>query len=115
METRPWSFAGPRATRSQPMSRRMPTMSPSSGAKSRRLSKLDRTTDGTGLPGSEERDLRRPGRAHDVEEIEHALVDELEQRLRPEPEHENDDGERHERRDLTHVDLGELATERLEV
>src|SRR6266849_731584 len=115
METRPWSFAGPWATRSHPISKRMPTMRPSSGAKSRRLSKLERTTEGTGLLASEERDLRGPRRAHDVEEVEHALVDELEQRLRPEPEHEHDDRERHERRDLARVDLGEFAAERFEV
>src|SRR5205823_1186386 len=93
---------------------RMPMMSPSSGAKSGRLSKLDRTTDGTGLLAPE-CDLRGPGRAHDVEQIEHAFVDELEQRLRPETENEHDDGERNERCDLARVDLGELAAERFEV
>src|SRR5260370_7887580 len=100
MATRPWSFAGPWETRSHPMSKRMPTMRPSSGAKSRRLSKLERTTEGTGLLGSEERDLRGPRRAHDVEEVEHALADELDQRLGPEPQHHHTNPQRHQPRDL---------------
>src|SRR6185503_9493356 len=76
--------------------------------------KLERTTDGTALFASE-RNLRRPGRAHGVEEIEHTAVDEREQRFRIKAEHQHDDGERHQRRDLAHVDLGEFSAEGLEV
>src|SRR5262245_49798585 len=112
MATRPCTLAGPRTARSQPMSNRMPRMIPSSGAKSGRLSKLERTTDGTRLPAPEG-DLRGLRRAHDVEQIEHAAVDELEQRLGPEAEHEHDGRERNERDDLARVDLGELSAERL--
>src|SRR5689334_20983204 len=117
MATRPDDLPGPLFAKSQPMSRRMPRMSPSSGAKSGMLSKLERTAEGTILSASQrsERDLRGPRRAHGVEEIEHAAVDEREQRLRIEAEHEHDDRERYERRDLTHVDFGELAAGVLEV
>src|SRR6185503_19528806 len=114
MAMSPDSLPGPRLARSQPMSRRMPRMSPSSGANKGMLSKLERTTDGTALFASE-RNLRGPGRAHGVEEIEHAAVDEREQRFRIKAEDQHDDGKRHQRRDLTHVDLGEFAAESLEV
>src|SRR5688500_9993050 len=114
MATSPDSLPCPRLARSHPMSKRMPRMSPISGAKSGMLSKLERTTDGTAL-FAPQGNLRGSGRAHGIEEVEYAAIDEREQWLRPETEHQHEDGERHERRDLAHVDLGEPAAEGFEV
>src|SRR5260221_5539774 len=114
MTTSPCSFLDPFTARSQTMRTRIPRMSVSSGAKNGRLSKLDRTTEGTFLPASE-RDLRGPRRADDVEQIDDAAVDQGEEGLRVEAEDEDEHRERDHRRDLPRVDLGELAAERFEV
>src|SRR4051812_43082333 len=111
MATSPRIFVGPVVARSHTMSARMPAMIASSGENGARLLKLSRMgvvgdTAFSVLPlgssGKERQDavrgiaggdLRRPGGAHHVEEIDDPAVDEREQRLRPEPEHEHDDRE----------------------
>src|SRR5258708_24364245 len=96
------------------MSSQMPNMGPSSGEKSGRLLKLSRTTDGTAVFAPES-DLRRAGRAHDVKEVDHTAVDERQEGLGVKPEHQHDDRERHQRDDLTRIDLRELSADCLEV
>src|SRR5256885_14596266 len=96
------------------MSKRMPTMSPSSGAKRRRLSKFERTTEGTTL-SDVQGDLGGAGRAHGIEEIENAAVDEGQERFRIETEHQHDDDQRHQRGHFARVDLGKPSAERLEI
>src|SRR5262245_50543248 len=98
MAARPSALPCPRLPRSQPISKRMPSTSPSSGAKRGRLLMLSRMAMGTRLLSAES-DLRRPRRAHDVEQIENAAVDEREERLRVKAEHQHQHRERQERSD----------------
>src|SRR5690242_20144401 len=111
------------AMRSQMMRSSTAAINASSGVKNARLLMLSRGRVSTGLLSCELAVGGRRGagyllRSRFVDQtvnLERAPIDHVEEGTRPETEHQDEHGQRYDRRELTTVDLRKLTSERLEV